>query len=53
LQKAAKGKQHTFFYDEMVLRLLSTAVLPDGIFSNQTAKFGKILEGLAMKDVLF
>jgi hypothetical protein len=26
-------------------------VLPDGIFSNQKSKLGKILEGLAMKVV--
>jgi hypothetical protein len=25
--------------------------LPDGLFSNQKYKFGKILEGLAMEDV--
>jgi hypothetical protein len=25
--------------------------LPDGLFSNQKSKFGKILEGLAMEDV--
>jgi hypothetical protein len=29
----------------------SRAVLPDGIFSNQKTKFGKILEGLATEDV--
>jgi hypothetical protein len=26
------------------------AGLPDGLFSNQKSKFGKILEGLAMED---
>jgi hypothetical protein len=25
--------------------------LPDGLFSNQKSKFGKILEGLAMEEV--
>jgi hypothetical protein len=28
------------------------AGLPDGLFSNQKSKFGKILEGLAMEDVV-
>jgi hypothetical protein len=28
------------------------AGLPDGIFSNQKSQFGKILEGLAMEDVV-
>jgi hypothetical protein len=31
--------------------LPSIAGLPDGLFSNQTSKFGYILEGLAMEDV--
>jgi hypothetical protein len=30
---------------------INIAGLPDGIFSNQTIQFGKILEGLAMEDV--
>jgi hypothetical protein len=29
----------------------SESGLPDGLFSNQKSKFGKILEGLAMEDV--
>jgi hypothetical protein len=29
----------------------SDAGLPDGLFSNQKSKFGKIVEGLAMEDV--
>jgi hypothetical protein len=29
----------------------SRAGLPDGLFSHQKSKFGKILEGLAMEDV--
>jgi hypothetical protein len=29
----------------------SRSGLPDGLFSNQKSKFGKILEGLAMEDV--
>jgi hypothetical protein len=29
---------------------VSAAGLPDGLFSNQKPKFGKILEGLAMED---
>jgi hypothetical protein len=27
------------------------AGLPDGLFSNQKSKFGKILEGVSMEDV--
>jgi hypothetical protein len=32
--------------------LTSTSGLPDGIISNQKSKFGKILEGLAVEDVV-
>jgi hypothetical protein len=33
------------------VRLSFPAGLPDGLFSNQKSKFGKILEGFAMEDV--
>jgi hypothetical protein len=34
------------------IKVRSTAGLPDGKFSNQKSKFGKILEGLVMEDVV-
>jgi hypothetical protein len=33
------------------ISFLANSGLPDGLFSNQKSKFGKILEGLAMEDV--
>jgi hypothetical protein len=34
------------------LLLTSVSGLPDGKFSNQKSRFGEILEGLAMEDVV-
>jgi hypothetical protein len=36
---------------KLVINRVLQPGLPDGLFSNQKCKFGKILEGLAMEDV--
>jgi hypothetical protein len=47
-------KEYTYVGNEASLQniyRMQTAMLPDGIFSNQKSQFGKILKGLAMEDV--